>query len=140
MNKLWIVTMETFLRQIKSWSFVLLIIGPFLMFGISIGAGYMGAQSNQGADKIAVISNQPQLRDSFIKSNKDDVNKSVIDKKTATKKMNHNKLAGYLELEIVSGKVSAHYTGTTSLGTGTKSRINSYLMQTQQQLNLANYK
>ncbi|WP_338216234.1 ABC transporter permease [Companilactobacillus muriivasis] len=140
MNKLWIVTMETFLRQIKSWSFVLLILGPFLMFGISIGAGYMSAQSNQGADKIAVISNQPQLRDSFIKSNKDDVNKSVTDKKTATKKMNHNKLAGYLELEIVSGKVSAHYTGTTSLGTGTKSRINSYLMQTQQQLNLANAK
>lgn len=138
MNKLWIVTMETFLRQVKSWSFVMLILGPFLMFGITIGAGYIGASSGAGADKIAIISDQSTLRKNFIKSDKDDVDRSITDKQTATKKINKNKLAGYLELKLTNGKVSGHYYGTSSLGSGTKSRINSYLMQTQQQMNLAN--
>ncbi|MFC6176291.1 ABC transporter permease [Companilactobacillus huachuanensis] len=138
MNKLWIVTLETFLRQVKSWSFVLLILGPFLMFGISIGAGYLGASGSASSDEIAVISAQAQLRKSFITSDKDDVNKSITDKQTAIKKMNNDKLAGYLELKVSAGKISGHYTGTSSLATGTKSRINSYLMQAQQQLNLAN--
>jgi len=140
MNKLWIVTMETFLRQVKSWSFVMLILGPFLMFGFSIGAGYLGATSASGSDRIAVISEQPQLRTSFMKSNKEDVDKSVTDKKVAIEKMSKDKLAGYLELKMTAGKISGHYYGTSSLGTGTKSRINSYLMQTQQQLNIANAK
>lgn len=136
MNKLLIVTMETFLRQVKSWSFVMLILGPFIMFGITIGAGYIGASSGAGSDQIAVISQQPALRKSFIKSDKDDVDKSVTDKKIAVKKMDKNKLAGYLELKITEGKVSGHYYGTSSLSSGMKSRINNYLMQTQQQINV----
>lgn len=137
MNKLWIVTFETFLRQVKSWSFVMLIIGPFLMFGISMGAGYLGASSSQNTDKIAVISDQAQLRDSFIKANKDDVDKKVTDKAEATKLMKKNDLAGYLVLKFDNQKISAQYFGTNSLGSGQKARINSYLMQTQQQLNVS---
>lgn len=65
----------------------MLIIGPFLMFGISMGAGYLGASSSQNTDKIAVISDQSQLRDSFIKANKEDVDKKVTDKDKAAKMM-----------------------------------------------------
>jgi ABC-type Na+ efflux pump, permease component len=137
MNKLWIVTFETFLRQVKSWSFVMLIIGPFLMFGISMGAGYLGASSSQNTDKIAVISDQSQLRDSFIKANKEDVDKKVTDKDKAAKMMQKNDLAGYLVLKLDNQKISAKYFGTDSLSSGQKARINSYLMQTQQQLNVA---
>ena len=86
MNKLWIVTFETFLRQVKSWSFVTLILGPFIMFAIMVGSGYLGA-SSVSDNGIAVISDNQQLRTSFIKANKDDVKKSVISEKTAQKKM-----------------------------------------------------
>lgn len=128
--------METFLRQVKSWSFLMLILGPFLMFGLTIGAGYVGASSGQGTDKIAVISSQSQLRSGFIKSDRDDVDTSVTDKKTAEKKMAKNDLAGYLELTVTDGKLSGSYHGTSSLGTGVKARINSFLMRTQQQMNI----
>ena len=137
MNKLWIVTMETFLRQIKSWSFLMLILGPFLMFGISMGAGYLGASGGQNTDKIAVISSQPQLRTGLIKSDKDDIDKSVTDKATAKKMMQKNDLAGYLELEMTDNKVNGHYYGTSSLGSGTKAQINAFMMQIQQQLNVS---
>lgn len=115
----------------------MLIIGPFLMFGISMGAGYLGASSSQNTDKIAVISDQSQLRDSFIKANKEDVDKKVTDKDKAAKMMQKNDLAGYLVLKLDNQKISAKYFGTDSLSSGQKARINSYLMQTQQQLNVA---
>ena len=115
----------------------MLIIGPFLMFGISMGAGYLGASSSQNTDKIAVISDQSQLRDSFIKANKEDVDKKVTVKDKAAKMMQKNDLAGYLVLKLDNQKISAKYFGTDSLNSGQKARINSYLMQTQQQLNVA---
>ena len=115
----------------------MLIIGPFLMFGISMGAGYLGASSSQNTDKIAVISDQSQLRNSFIKANKEDVDKKVTDKDKAAKMMQKNDLAGYLVLKLDNQKIRAKYFGTDSLSSGQKARINSYLMRTQQQLNVA---
>ena len=140
MNKLWIVTFETFLRQVKSWSFFMLLLGPFLMFGITLGAGYLGAMTGTSGSKIAVISDNQQLRTGFIRSNSEDVDQKITEKSVATKKMNKNKLAGYLVLKADKQKVSAQYFGTSSLGSGQKGSINSYLMTTQQQLNFANAK
>lgn len=137
MNKLWIVTFETFLRQVKSWSFVMLIIGPFLMFGFTIGAGYLGASSGQNSDKIAIVNTQPQLRDGFIKANKSDVDQKITSEKAATKAMDHNNLAGYLVLKVNSNQITAKYSGTSSLGSSLKTKINSFLMQSQTQLNFA---
>jgi len=140
MNKLWIVTFETFLRQVKSWSFVMLLLGPFLMFGITMGAGYLGAMTGTSSEKIAIISDNQQLRTGFIKSNSDDVDKKITEKSVATKKMNKNKLVGYLILKADKQKVSAQYVGTRALGSNQKGRINNYLVATQQQLNFANAK
>ncbi|WP_334332058.1 ABC transporter permease [Companilactobacillus sp. HBUAS59544] len=139
MNKLWIVTFETFLRQVKSWSFVTLILGPFIMFAIMVGSGYLGA-SSVSDNGIAVISDNQQLRTSFIKANKDDVKKSVISEKAAQKKMKKDKLDGYIVLKVADQQVSATYHGTSSLGSSQKAKFNSFLSQTQQQLNLAQAK
>ena len=138
MNKLWIVTFETFLRQVKSWSFVMLILGPFLMFGLTMGAGYIGAKSGGSSSEIAVISQNPQLRDSFIKTNKDDVKQSVTSEKSAAKEMKANSIAGYLVLKTDNQKISGQYVGTSSLSSSLKTKINSFLVQTQQQFNFAN--
>ncbi|MQS76756.1 ABC transporter permease [Companilactobacillus halodurans] len=138
MNKLWVVTFETFLRQVKSWSFLTLILGPFILVAFTIGAGYLGAQSGGTSDKIAVISDQSQLRDSFIKSNHDNVLQKVTDKKTAQKKMNQNSLAGYLLLKSDDQKITGKYYVTDSLDSADKNKINSFLTQAQQQLNVKN--
>ncbi|CAJ1179659.1 putative protein YhaP [Companilactobacillus crustorum] len=116
----------------------MLVIGPFLMFGITVGAGYLGGKSGGTSDEIAVISQQSQLRDGFAKANKDVVMNNVTDKKTATKKMDANKLAGYLVLKIDNNRVTGQYFGTKSLSSNLKVKVNSYLNQIQQQLNLTN--
>jgi len=140
MNKLWIVTFETFLRQVKSWSFVMLILGPFLMFGLTIGAGYIGASSGGTSNEIAVISQNSKLRDSFVKANKDDVKKSITTEKKASKEMKANSIAGYLILTTDTNKISGKYVGTSSLKSSLKAKINSFLVQTQQQFNFVNAK
>lgn len=116
----------------------MLVIRPFLMFGITVGAGYLGGKSGGTSDEIAVISQQSQLRDGFAKANKDVVMNNVTDKKTATKKMDANKLAGYLVLKIDNNRVTGQYFGTKSLSSNLKVKVNSYLNQIQQQLNLTN--
>lgn len=138
MNKLWIVTLETFLRQVKSWSFVMLVFGPFLMFGITIGAGYLGASNTENNSEIAVISQNSQLRNSYLKANKTDVNTAITDQTKAKKQLNKGKIAGYLTLKSDNQKISAQYVGTSSLDSSMKSKINIFLNTQQQQLNLAN--
>lgn len=140
MNKLWIVTFETFLRQVKSWGFVMLILGPFLMLGVTIGAGYLGASSGSGSSDVAVISSQQTLRKNFLKDNSDDINKKVTDEKVAAKKMKEDSLAGYIILKVDNKQATAKYVGTASLSSSMKAKVNSFLAQTQQQLNMTQAK
>lgn len=134
MNKLWIVTFETFLRQVKSWGFVALIIGPFIIFGISIGAGYMSASGASHSDDIAVFG-QSELKQAFVKQNKDDIDTSIKSVKSAKKKIKDNKLSGYLILETNNNQVSATYHGSNSMSNSLKNKLTIFTSTVQQQLN-----
>ncbi|WP_367334210.1 ABC transporter permease [Lentilactobacillus sp.] len=140
MNKTLIVAMETYLRQVKSWSFIVLVLSPFILLAISLGIGYTSATSSSDQQRIAVVSDDPTLRPQFIKANRDDVKTTVTTTATAQKAVNDNKLAGYLVLSSDKRQVTGTYHSTDSLGGGMKTKINVFLSQTQQQLNLANAK
>ncbi|KRK87362.1 ABC transporter permease [Lentilactobacillus sunkii] len=140
MNKTLIVAIETYLRQVKSWSFIMLVLSPFILLAISLGIGYTSATSSSDQQRIAVISEQPALRKEFIKANKDDVKASVTTNAAAQKSVDNNKLTGYLVLSADKNKVTGVYHSSDSIGTGMKTRVNVFLAQTQQQLNLANAK
>ncbi|MEB3363223.1 hypothetical protein SDC49_04275 [Lactobacillus sp. R2/2] len=68
MNKLWTVTLQTYWHQVKSWSFLLLILGPFFIIGCGALGGAIGASSDPDS-QIAVISSNEQVRQNFIKNN-----------------------------------------------------------------------
>ncbi|WP_125712479.1 ABC transporter permease [Companilactobacillus kedongensis] len=137
MNKLWIVTFETFLRQIKSWSFVALVLGPFIIFGISMGAGYASANGADNSSNIAVISKETEMREQFIKANKSSVDKKVTTVENAKKAVNKNKLAGYLILNADKNQVKATYYGAKSIDSSLKTKVIAFTSQVQQQLNYA---
>lgn len=132
--------METYLRQVKSWSFIMLVLSPFILLAISLGIGYTSATSSSDQQRIAVISEQPALRKQFIKANKDDVKSSVTTTAAAQKSVDNNKLTGYLVLSADKNKVTGVYHSSDSIGSGMKTKVNVFLAQTQQQLNLANAK
>ncbi|MFD1471799.1 ABC transporter permease [Companilactobacillus mishanensis] len=140
MNKMWIVTAQTYLRQVKSWSFILLILTPFIFGGIGMGIGSISANSADQEDRIAVVSSEASLRDGYIKQNKDDVAKKYTTVDASKKALKSKDIAGYLVLSNSDKQVKATFHGNDDLDSGTKSRVQIYLSQVQQQFNLQNAK
>ncbi|APX71888.1 ABC transporter permease [Companilactobacillus allii] len=137
MNKMWIVTFETYLRQVKSWSFVSLILGPFVIFAITIGAGYLSASSSSNSDKIAVFG-QSELKTAFVKQNKSDIDTSITTTSKANKRIKADKLAGYLVLKTQDNQVKATYHGSSSISSSLKAKVMAFSTGVQQQVNYAN--
>lgn len=138
MRKLWIIMSETFLRQVKSWSFLALVIAPFLILALSFGLGFINYSTGESGSRIAVIANEPNMRAQFIKQNAADVKTSVNTTKEAKKAVAENQIAGYVVFDINATTVSATFRGGQSPQAQIKSQVNSFLMRQQQQLNLAN--
>jgi len=132
--------METYLRQIKSWSFLILVLAPFAMLGLTVGAGYISGTSGQNSQRIAVIADQPSLRKQFVQQNKSDVKADVHSVSAAKKAVKANQIAGYLVLKSDAQQVTATYRGGQSMASGLKAQVETLLAQQQQQLNLANAK
>lgn len=137
MRKLWIITTETYLRQIKSWSFVVLVLAPFVMLGLSLGIGYFSSTAGEDSDRIAVIADQP-VRQQFIHQHKADVKTSVTTVAAAKKAVRAETITGYLILKSGPQQVTATYHGGQSLATDLKNKVDTFLMQQQQRLNLSN--
>lgn len=135
MNKLWTVTLQTYWHQVKSWSFLILILGPFFIIGCSALGGAISANSD--ADRqIAVISSNEQVRQNFIKNNDkyvDSKNKTAEAAKKAVKK---EKIDGYLVFETQKNQVKAVYYGSSPIDDELKPKVKSYLQVLQSQLNL----
>ena len=46
MKQMLIVIKETYLRHVKSWSFVFMVLSPFLFLGLSLGIGLFKKSSS----------------------------------------------------------------------------------------------
>lgn len=136
MRKTWVVTAETYLRQIKSWSFLFMILGPFLMFGLTMAISYFSAGSAASSQEIAVIATQPtSLRTTYLAQKPANINRQIQTVTAAKRALNQNHLAGYLRFQITNHQITAEYHGSKGLTPGTKAQIQNYLAQTQQTLN-----
>ncbi|MDF7682000.1 ABC transporter permease [Lactobacillus sp. ESL0679] len=111
MSKLWTIISETYLRQVKSWSFLSLIFGPFLILAIGMGIGYFTASNGDSSTaKIVVVSSQPALKQAFISQNKKlKVETAVTSSKQAEKLTKKDDLQGYLVLNEKQGRLQAEF-------------------------------
>ncbi|MGP4117022.1 ABC transporter permease [Levilactobacillus zymae] len=135
MLKTWIVTCETYLRQVKSWSFFFMVLGPFLMLGLTVGITYVSSRSNASSQNIAVIAETPALRQNFIAENPSNIDKQITTVTAAKKALHQNHLAGYLVLRQTDHQLRADYHGPKALGKGLKAQVQNYLAHTQQATN-----
>lgn len=137
MNKLWTVISQTYANQVKTWSFLLFILSPFLLIGISGGVGYFSGKvsSEQSTDQIAVISKEKSLRTSYIKQNKSDVKPKITTTKAARVALADNEIKGYLNLTTQNQQVIATYHGTEAMNSSLKNKTLAFLNSLQQSLN-----
>jgi len=135
MFKTWVVTAETYLRQIKSWSFFFMVIGPFLMLGLTVGISYLSANSASSSQEVAVIAKSPALRRNFIAQHPTEINTKITTVAAAKAKLKANHLAGYLVLKTKDQRLTADYHGNRALAKGVQAQVQNYLTQTQQATN-----
>lgn len=135
MKQMLIVIKETYLRHVKSWSFVFMVLSPFLFLGLSLGIGYLQGSSMASSQKVAVLTQLDSVRE--VLRAEDQLTFHYKDEAAAKQAVKDKKIAGYLTIEERDGQLSATYYAETSMNAATKMALSNSLIQVQQALNLA---
>ena len=135
MKQALIVIQETYLRHVKSWSFVFMVISPFIFIGLSLGVGYLSSMSSSNSSRIAVVANHTQIKE-VLKDTKN-LDFDYKDEAAAKKAVKDGDIGGYLLVSEVNGQIKATYFADTSMNSTIKATISQKLMQLQQVTNIS---
>ena len=135
MKQTLIVIKETYLRHVKSWSFVFMVISPFIFIGLSMGVGYLSSMSSSNSSRVAVVSNNAQVKEA-LKDTKN-LDFDYKNKAAAKKAVKDGDVGGYLLVSEADGQIKATYFADTSMSSATKIEITQKLMQLQQVANIS---
>lgn len=135
MKQTLIVIKETYLRHVKSWSFVFMVLSPFIFIGLSFGVGYLSSMSSSNSSRVAVVSNNAQVKEVLKDTKNLDIN--YKDEATAKKAVKDGDVGGYLLVSEAEGQIKATYFADTSMSSATKIEITQKLMQLQQVANIS---
>ena len=135
MKQTLIVIKETYLRHVKSWSFVFMVISPFIFIGLSMGVGYLSSMSNSNSNRVAVVSDNAQVKEA-LKDTKN-LDFDYKNKAAAKKAVKDGDVGGYLLVSEADGQIKATYFADTSMSSATKIEITQKLMQLQQVANIS---
>lgn len=136
MNKFWVVTLETYKKHVKSVSFVMMVLAPFLMIGLSLGGVYFGSKFDS-LNEISVISENTSIRSDFLKQAESsfEINKKITSEKQAIAALEAGDIDGYLVIKQEGKELSGNYVGEKTLGTTDNQTIQAYLNSIQLSLN-----
>ena len=135
MKQTLIVIKETYLRHVKSWSFVFMVISPFIFIGLSMGVGYLSSMSGSNSNRVAVVVDNPQVKEA-LKDTKN-LDFDYKNKAAAKKAVKDGDVGGYLLVSEEKGQIKATYFADTSMSSATKIEITQKLMQLQQVVNIS---
>lgn len=65
MKQMFVVMKETYIRQVKSWSFLFMVLGPFIILGLGIGIGYLTDSSTDAKNQVALVTEVPAVKESL---------------------------------------------------------------------------
>ncbi|VEE80907.1 putative ABC transporter, permease component [Streptococcus milleri] len=135
MKQTLIVIKETYLRHVKSWSFVFMVLSPFIFIGLSFGVGYLSSMSSSNSSRIAVVTDNAQIKE-VLKDIKN-LDFDYKDEAAAKKAIKDGDVGGYLLLSEASGQIKATYVADTGMNGTTKAAISQKLLQLQQVVNIS---
>ena len=135
MKQMFVVMKETYIRQVKSWSFLFMVFGPFLFLGLSIGIGYLTGSSTEAKNQVALVTEVAAVKESLKET--DGLTLDYKDEAAAKKAIKDEKAAAYLTVAEKDGQLEATYVGDQAMKMGLKSLVSAKLSQVQQGINLA---
>lgn len=121
MNKFWVVALETYKRNVKSVTFLVMLLAPLLLIGIGALSGFIGAKMGE-ADEIAVVSDNEVIRQAFLGQSDLAVVKKIDTQPKAEQALKDDKIGGYLVIEVneETQTLTGNYVGTSTMGTTDK--------------------
>ena len=135
MKQMFVVMKETYIRQVKSWSFLFMVFGPFLFLGLSIGIGYLTGSSTDAKNQVALVTEVPAVKESL--KGTDGLTLDYKDEAAAKKAIKDEKAAAYLTVDEKDGQLEATYVGDQAMKTDLKTLVAAKLSQVQQGINMA---
>ena len=135
MKQMFVVMKETYIRQVKSWSFLFMVFGPFLFLGLSIGINYLTGSSTEAKNQVALVTEVPAVKESL--KGTDNLTLDYKDEAAAKKAIKDEKVAAYLTVDEKDGQLEATYVGDQAMKTELKTLVAAKLSQVQQGINLA---
>lgn len=135
MKQMMIVIKETYLRQVKSWSFLFMVLSPFLFMGVFIGIGYLSDSSANAKESIALITSYPAIEESL--KGTDGLNFDYKDEATAQEAVKDKEIKGILTVESQDGQLQATYQGQDAMKANFKTLLMAKLGQLQQTMNIS---
>ena len=139
MNKIWLVAKETYRREVKTWSYLLMILAPFLLvfFSFVIGMVSAGGSDDNYDNYVGVVTSNSVLKQA-IKKSEDFDNYSTEAK--AKKAYKDEDIDGYVLIEQKNNQLAATYYSDEKMDSDLKSELLTSLNTVQQQLNLSKAK
>ncbi|WP_218658106.1 ABC transporter permease [Enterococcus thailandicus] len=127
MRKFWIITKDVYLKNVKSISFLVMILVPFIMMGIMYVAGNF-AQNNSEVNKIGILTENPQLSEQMSQLKSDEFSFEKVDsEKSAQKQLEDEKIDAYLVVTMANNEVKGTLYSENSLGQSTQLLIQQQL-------------
>jgi ABC-2 type transport system permease protein len=106
MNKLWVITLSVFKKNIKSIGFWTMVLSPILSISIVTAIGYFAMNKDSQNCSIAIISENQELKSEFLSLKSANFKfKSIKDEKQAQKQMQAEKIDAYLKIETSKNSV-----------------------------------
>lgn len=128
------VVVETYKTQVKSWSFVLMIVSPFITMFLMMFISNMVAETTKD-NPVAIVSSEQVSQDDKTKQSVGSDFKFYVNEHNAKKDVDKGKLEGYILVSKNNETVSASYKGNTNLSKERKNQIFKYLESIQNDVN-----
>lgn len=135
MSKFWIIASDVYKKNVKSVSFVVMILVPFIVMGIIYIAGSVAGGFSEDT-KVGLVSDNQELSEQLAKSKTDDYTfKVVTSQKEAEKKLKNKELDAFLVLDTETEQIQGKLYAESSLGTTTELMMGQMLNGLQSSLN-----
>ncbi|MCA5012708.1 MULTISPECIES: ABC transporter permease [unclassified Enterococcus] len=135
MNKFWIIASDVYKKNVKSVSFVIMILVPFIVMGIIYIAGSLAGGFSEDT-KVGLVSDNQVLAEQLAKSESDEYTfKVVTSQKDAEKQLKKKDINAFLVLDTKEEQIQGKLYVESSLGTTTELMMSQMLNGLQSSLN-----
>lgn len=127
MSKFWVIALDVFKKNVKSISFLIMILIPFIALGIIYVVGIFTDGMNS-ADKIAVYANEPAIAQTIAAQKNEDYQFEVVDSEEAGKKqLADEKVDAFLIVTSEADSIKGELLSESSMGQTTELTVQQLL-------------